>query len=105
MAGSVPAQQGLDANQTVVADRDLWLVDETEVPLGERAPQDRFKIQALTAMANSHQDPGELSTQVDAVAEGLNQTEETIRDLQSITGLSHDANEAPSILGNELEVQ
>jgi len=63
------------------------------------------KIQALTEMAISHQDPGELSTQVDAVAEGLNQTEETIRDLQSITGLGHDASEAPSILGNDLEVQ
>ena len=63
------------------------------------------KIQALTEMAISHQDPGELSTQVDAVAEGLSQTEQTIKDLQSITGLSHDASEAPSILGNELEVQ
>lgn len=63
------------------------------------------KIQALTEMAISHQDPGELSTQVDQVAEGLSQTEETIKDLQSITGLSHDATEAPSILGNDLEVQ
>lgn len=63
------------------------------------------KIQALTEMAISHQDPGELSVQVDAVAEGLSQTEETIKDLQAITGLGSDASEAPSILGNDLEVQ
>ena len=63
------------------------------------------KIQALTEMAISHQDPGELSVQVDAVAEGLSQTEETIKDLQAITGLGADANEAPSILGNDFEVQ
>lgn len=62
------------------------------------------KIQALTEMAISHQDPGDLSVQVDAVAEGMSQTEETIRDLQSITGLGTDAAEAPSILGTELEV-
>ena len=63
------------------------------------------KIQALTEMAISHQDPGELSVQVDAVAEGLSQTEETIKDLQAITGLGSDAREAPSILGNDFEVQ
>ena len=63
------------------------------------------KIQALTEMAISHQDPGDLSVQVDAVAEGLSQTEATIKDLQAITGLGSDASEAPSILGNDLEVQ
>lgn len=57
------------------------------------------KIQALTEMAISHQDPNELSVQVDAVAEGMSQTEQTIRDLQSITGLGSDSSEAPSILG------
>jgi hypothetical protein len=62
------------------------------------------KIQALTEMAISHQDPGDLSVQVDAVAEGMSQTEETIKDLQAITGLGQDASEAPSILGGELEV-
>ncbi len=62
------------------------------------------KIQALTEMAISHQDPGDLSIQVDAVAEGMSQTEETIKDLQAITGLGSDAAEAPSILGSDLEV-
>jgi hypothetical protein len=63
------------------------------------------KIQALTEMAISHQDPGDLSVQVDAVAEGLSQTEQTIKDLQAITGLSSESSEAPSILGNDVEVQ
>ncbi len=64
------------------------------------------KIQALTEMAISHQDPNELSVQVDAVAEGMSQTEQTIRDLQSITGLGSDSSEAPSILGVDVtEVQ
>ncbi|MBI3178406.1 MAG: hypothetical protein HYZ27_02020, partial [Deltaproteobacteria bacterium] len=63
------------------------------------------KIQALTEMAISHQDPGDLSVQVDAVAEGLSQTEQTIKDLQSITGLSSESAEAPSILGTDVEVQ
>lgn len=63
------------------------------------------KIQALTEMAISHQDPDELSVQVDAVADGMSQTEETIRELQSITGLG-DSQEAPSILSTDVtEVQ
>jgi len=60
------------------------------------------KIQALTEMAISHQDPNELSIQVDAVAEGMSHTEQTIRDLQAITGLSSDNNDAPSILGSDV---
>lgn len=60
------------------------------------------KIQALTEMAISHQDPNELSVQVDAVAEGMSHTEQTIRDLQAITGLGSDSSEAPSILGTDV---
>jgi hypothetical protein len=60
------------------------------------------KIQALTEMAISHQDPNELSIQVDAVAEGMSQTEETIRELQAITGLGSDVDEAPSILAQDV---
>lgn len=60
------------------------------------------KIQALTEMAISHQDPNELSIQVDAVAEGMSQTEETIRELQAITGLGTDTSEAPSILSTDV---
>jgi hypothetical protein len=56
------------------------------------------KIQALTEMAISHQDPDQISAQVDAVAEGMSQTEETIRQLQAITGMSADAEATPAIL-------
>lgn len=59
------------------------------------------KIQALTEMAISHQNPDELSIQVDAVAAGMSQTEETIRELQAITGLG-DSQEAPSILTTDV---
>ncbi|MBK9030429.1 MAG: hypothetical protein IPL61_03660 [Myxococcales bacterium] len=59
------------------------------------------KIQALTEMAISHQNPDELSIQVDAVAAGMSQTEETIRELQSITGLG-DHQDAPSILSTDV---
>ncbi|MBP8806924.1 MAG: hypothetical protein KBG48_00265 [Kofleriaceae bacterium] len=59
------------------------------------------KIQALTEMAISHQNPDELSIQVDAVAAGMSQTEETIRELQSITGLS-EREDAPSILTTDV---
>jgi len=60
------------------------------------------KIHALTEMAISHQDPDELSVQVDAVAEGMAQTEATIRELQTITGLTGEADATPSILGGDL---
>lgn len=60
------------------------------------------KIQALTEMAISHQNPDELSVQVDAVADGMAQTEQTIRDLQSITGLSPEADATPEILGGDM---
>lgn len=56
------------------------------------------KIQALTEMAVSSTDPDALSSQVDAVAEGVSQTEQTIRDLQNLTGVAAVADAAPSIL-------
>jgi hypothetical protein len=61
------------------------------------------KIQALTEMAVSHQDPDVISAQVDAVAEGISQTEATIRELQNITGLSAES-ETPAILDADLTV-
>jgi hypothetical protein len=56
------------------------------------------KIQALTEMAISHQDPDAISAQVDAVAEGMSQTEDTIRQLQAITGMSSTEETTPNIL-------
>jgi len=59
------------------------------------------KTQALTEMAVSHQDPDVIGAQVDAVAEGISQTEATIRELQNLTGLGSDA-ETPSILDADM---
>lgn len=63
------------------------------------------KIAAVTEMAISHTDPDTLSVQVDAIAEGVTQTEATIRELQSITGMTGEADAAPSILDANLELR
>jgi hypothetical protein len=55
------------------------------------------KIAALSEMSVNSSDPDALSAQVDAVAEGISQTEATIRELQNITGMSADQT-APAIL-------
>lgn len=59
------------------------------------------KIQAVTEMAVSHSDPDEMSSRIDAIAEGISQTEQTIRELQSITGMAAQ-DETPSILGADI---
>ena len=61
------------------------------------------KIQAVTEMAVSHTDPDEVSSKIDAISEGISQTEQTIRDLQNLTGMVADA-EVPAILGAEISV-
>jgi DNA-binding FrmR family transcriptional regulator len=60
------------------------------------------KIQALTEMAVSSQDPDYISNQVDAVADGMAQTEETIKELQLITGMSDEMEGPPPILETDL---
>lgn len=62
------------------------------------------KIHAVTEMAVSHTDPDEMSSRIDAISEGISQTEETIRELQSITGVA-DADTTPSILETDLTPQ
>lgn len=63
------------------------------------------KIQALTEMAINNQDPDYISGQVDSVAESMAHTEDAIRQMQHITGLSDELAEAPAILEvEELEV-
>ncbi len=59
------------------------------------------KIQAVTEMAVGHSDPDEMSSRIDAISEGISQTEATIRELQQITGVS-DADTTPSILDADL---
>ena len=62
------------------------------------------KIHAVTEMAVSHTDPDEMSSRIDAISEGISQTEQTIRELQSITGVA-DADTTPSILESDLSPQ
>jgi len=62
------------------------------------------KIHAVTEMAVGHTSPDEMSSRIDAISEGISQTEETIRELQSITGVA-DAETAPSILETDLSPQ
>jgi DNA-binding FrmR family transcriptional regulator len=61
------------------------------------------KIQALSEMAVSHQDPDYITSQVDSVAESMAHTEEAIRELNAITGLSSDMAAPPPILDADLE--
>lgn len=62
------------------------------------------KIQAVTEMAVSHADPDEMAGRIDAIAEGISQTEATIRELQNITGMG-DHEGTPSILSTDLTPQ
>jgi chemotaxis protein histidine kinase CheA len=62
------------------------------------------KIHAVTEMAVGHTDPDEMSSRIDAISEGISQTEQTIRELQSITGVA-DAELSPSILETDLSPQ
>jgi chemotaxis protein histidine kinase CheA len=59
------------------------------------------KIAAVTEMAVAHTDPDEMSSRIDAISEGISQTEQTIRELQQITGVS-DVETTPSILDSDL---
>jgi hypothetical protein len=56
------------------------------------------KIQALVEMSVSRQDPDSLSHQVTAAAESMQQTEETVNQLQHLTGLADQLEEPPAIL-------
>ena len=60
------------------------------------------KIHAVTEMAVSHTDPDEMSSRIDAISEGISQTEATIRELQAITGVASGVDESPSILDTDL---
>ncbi len=60
------------------------------------------KIAALSELA-VNADPDALSAQVDAVADGITQTESTIRELQNITGMSADQS-TPAILAADVEI-
>jgi hypothetical protein len=61
------------------------------------------KIQVLTEMSVSRQDPDFLSRQVDSVAESMKHTEKAINELQHITGLTDELEEPPAILESNLK--
>jgi len=56
------------------------------------------KIKALIEMAVSRQDPDLFSTQVTAAAESMQQTEDAVKNLQSLSGLADQLAEPPAIL-------
>ncbi|MBA2540733.1 MAG: hypothetical protein H0V17_13930 [Deltaproteobacteria bacterium] len=62
------------------------------------------KIQAVTEMAVSNTDPDAMSSKIDAISEGISQTEDTIRELQQITGVASE-DVTPSILDTDLSPQ
>src|SRR5439155_21692357 len=60
------------------------------------------KIQALAEMAVNRQDPDFLSSQVDSAAESMRQTEKAVSELQHLTGLADQLEDAPPILQTDL---
>lgn len=60
------------------------------------------KIQALAEMTVNRQDPDFLSSQVDSAAESMRQTEKAVTELQHLTGLADELQEAPPLLEADL---
>ncbi|HEY4245143.1 MAG TPA: hypothetical protein VGM88_35245 [Kofleriaceae bacterium] len=64
------------------------------------------KIAAVTEMAVGETDPDQMSSRIDAISEGISQTEATIRELQKITGITDAAAEqTPGILDMDIGLQ
>ena len=61
------------------------------------------KIQTLAEAAVNRQDPDFISRQVDSAAESMRHTEQTIAQLQAITGLVENLDEPPAILEADLQ--
>lgn len=62
------------------------------------------KIAAVTEMAVGETDPDQMSSRIDAISEGISQTEATIRELQKITGITDAAESTPSILDLDIGI-
>jgi len=63
------------------------------------------KIQGLSEMGVSNQDPDYISSQVNAIADGMAHTEEAMRELEYITGLTSETEETPEIFGEDFEYE
>lgn len=61
------------------------------------------QIHALTEMSVSHQDPDFITRQVSSVVENLGGMEDTLRDLNALTGMAETLQEPPAILDGALE--
>lgn len=61
------------------------------------------KIKALIEMGVSRQDPDVFSTQVTAAAESMQQTEDAVMNLQSLSGLADQLAEPPAILNADFD--
>ena len=83
------AEQRLDNYQKAVKNADFAALELDRV---------ETKIQALIELAANRQDPNFLSEQVDAAAESMNHTEQTLNQLQQITGVTDQLEEVPPIL-------
>lgn len=68
--------------------------------LGVELDRIEAKIQAVAEMAVSHQDPDQISSQVDSVAASMANTEQAIREINQITGLGEQLADPPPILGS-----
>ncbi len=60
------------------------------------------KIQALLEMGVSRQDPDTFSTQVTAAVDSMQQTEDAVKQLQSLSGLADQIADPPAILEADL---
>lgn len=72
-----------------------------------RAEQQRLesRIRALAEMSISQGDPGTISSQVDAVAGSVVQTEKTLEDLKFVTGFSSSDETVPEIIPRQKVAQ
>lgn len=72
-----------------------------------KAEQQRLenKIRSLVEMGISRGDPATLSSQVDSVAGSIAETENTLSDLQFVTGLDHADETVPTIVSRQTVVQ
>lgn len=60
------------------------------------------KIRALTEVAINQQDPNILTSQIEGVTESMQSTEKAIRELNQITGMMDQMQDAPAILEADL---
>lgn len=60
------------------------------------------KIQALSEMSVSNEDPNYISSQVDAIAQAMAETEAEMRELDNLTGMIGEQ-DAPELVGRDLQ--